>query len=143
MIDVMTALRSLPAEVQRGAEQAALDATPKSVISFEAVTGKVSTTQWGYWVARVVLIGAGGYGFGWAQTINSWDPGSREAVLAFAASLLVSGAGLGASALRRVWDAWTKYQIAKATAAATAYATNQAGRQIEVPMQPTEPKVTV
>lgn len=136
-MDIPDILRTLPADVQQRAAQAALNATDPSVSRIEASTPQMSWVAYAPFIGKVVTLVAGGWLLKQGIDTSAWTGEQWVTVIGG----IVTLAGVGWAWLGRWWTAWREHQIALASAAASASATAAAGRPVEVAIQPPPAKV--
>lgn len=137
MPDFSNLAAHLPPGVLQKAIDAAIDATARNVKRIEASTPGLSTLTLATWVGRVSVLVFGGYLLRWGIDISKWTGEDWVAILGV---LTIVGGG-GWSLLQQQIRARREHQIALASAAASAKATAELGRPVEVPVQPPPAKV--
>lgn len=125
-------LRSLPADVQRAAANAALSATDKSVSRIEASTPSTPWIAYAPVIAILVTTFFGGFLTRMGIDVSKWTGDQWVLVIG---AVVTAGGGILAFINRQV-ASWREHQIALASAAASASATQAAGQPVEVPVQP-------
>lgn len=127
----------LPPSVQAAAQNAALDATAKSVTRVETSTPNVSLVTYAPLIGKIATIFLGGYLTRQGIDVSAWT--GQDWVLIVGLATFVGGA-IWAWVGKQV-QARREHQIALASAAASAKATQLEGRPVEVAIQPPPAKV--
>lgn len=132
MSDLTDPLHALPRDAQIAANQAALNATDKSV---SQIVPSTPATPWAAYVPVVAILVTTFFGGFLTQRgidVSKWTGDQWGLVIGAVVTL-----GGGVMAVVNRWiTSWREHQIALASAAASASATAATGRPVEVPVQP-------
>lgn len=122
----------LPPSVQVAAQNAALDATAASVTRVETSTPNVSLVTYAPLIGKIATIFLGGFLTRQGIDVSAWTGQDWVLIVGLAVSI---GGGVWAWIGKQV-QARREHQIALASAAASAAATQATGERVEVAIQP-------
>lgn len=132
MPDLSTVLNTLPKDVQRTVANAALDATDTSVKQIVPSTPDVAWITYAPMIGKIITFVAGGFLLKWGIDVSAW---TGEQWVQVIGPVVILG-GLVWAWIGKQLAAWREHQIALASAAASAAATQAQGTPVEVAVQP-------